>query len=369
MARATHAARLERWLGTAAVDRLSRGMAQWYGPPIAVSGVPGNVWAHRGGDFSGPIHAGHASTLTDYVFDRGVRAIKRWNRAQWSQANMAGFASLSDLIAEFTGGKGQPLAFQKTGSAQTQFVGASLWRNGTLPSAGAAGSAAPGGRIPTSATTGALTYINPTAGDTLHFISAWVTHSAGGQVLLYDRLFDVAKTMSSLVTEAVTGVPTRYTSSTTTAQDYAAGNFLFIETFAALGATAHNWTVCKYTNQAGTAGQTAPSLTGTASAIIDTLDMPLTYWFMPLAAGDTGVQALTQMQCSASVTGSINFVVGHPIAWITCPVALTGSAINGIRDAFQLVRVFDSACLAFLNVTALTTSAPAINGTLNFCAG
>jgi hypothetical protein len=178
-----------------------------------------------------------------------------------------------------------------------------------------------------------------------------LSHDASTQVrnyLIYDRIFDVAKTMSSTGTEAVTGVPTRYQSTTGGADNSAEGNFLFIEVQTGLSATAHNWTVCQYTNQAGTTGQTLPSVTGTSGATAGRIDHPIHQWFAILANGDTGVKALTQMQCSASVTGAVNFVIGHPIAWI--------SSVNGalmcnhdyVLGSFNLARIFDSACLAIL---------------------
>ncbi len=367
----THADRLERWLGAGEVARISDSMRSWYGPPIAVAGVPGNVWAHRGGDFRGPIRSGQVASLKEYLMHRIEQRIKRWAHRQWSVANMAGFASASDLLAEATqGGKFQPLLFNKTLGTQAQFGTNSAWRVGPQPAAGAAGSAAPGGRACASSTTGALVFNNAASGDYLAFISAFINHSVGGTTLLYDRIFDVAKTMASVATEAVTGVPTRYQSTTTTAQDYIGGNFLFVEVGAtALANTAHNWTTCLYNNQLN-AGATLPSLVGNALAIADRLDHPLAQWFAPMATGDSGVMKLTKMQCSASVaTGLINFVIGHPIAWLTTPIALVTTPIDGFYTAFQVTRIFDSACLAFLNVMAAQTTSPVIGGQINTVSG
>lgn len=366
--RATHSGRLERWLGRAQVERLSLAMQNWYGPPIAVGGVPGAVWAHKGGDFRGPIRSGQVCHAMDYMLHRMVRAWRRAAVVQQFQFN-AGFSSLSDLISEYTAGKEYEFQYNKAGS--TGVVGGtnSLWRAGPQPAAGAAGSAAPGGRAPADSTTGGFPYTNPTGGDTLHFLRADPLANFVGTVLLYDRIFDVAKTMSSSATESVTGVPTRYQSSTPSAMDYAGGNFIFIETFAALGATAHNWTVCLYRNQAGTDAQTMPSLTGNASAIIDRLDHPLQQWFAPLATGDFGAMDLNQMQCSAVVTGSINFVIGHPIAWWPIPIAQMLIPIDGLRSAFNLVRIFDDACLSMLEVLKPATNATTYTGTFSAVAG
>ena len=55
----THSDRLERWLGAEKVAQMSAAMcnphAKWYGKPIAVHGVPGQVYATRDGDFIGAI--------------------------------------------------------------------------------------------------------------------------------------------------------------------------------------------------------------------------------------------------------------------------------------------------------------------------
>lgn len=369
---ATHAGQLERWIGKDAAEEISRSMANWYGPPIALAGVPGKVFAHRGGDFRGRIAAGMASSalcMSEDFLKRFPRAAKRWARKQASTAN-AGFASLSDLIAEATAGKRVRMQFQKAGATGVVAVTNSLWGLGAQPAAGANASAAPGGDAPTSATTGAHPYTNPASGDTLHFVGGQVLASAINSLLLYDRIFQVNKTMNSTATEAVTGVPTRYQNTVAGSADSAEGNFLFVEVGGTtLAATAHNWTVCTYADQAGGAS-TLPSLTGNSAAIVRRLDHPVGQWFAPLATGDTGIQKLTQMQCSAAVaTGVINFVIGHPIAWMPAPIANIACLVDGINTSFNLVRVFDSAALAFLEVTKPTTAATNYNVQVDLVAG
>ena len=163
---------------------------------------------------------------------------------------------------------------------------------------------------------------------------------------------------------SVTGVPTRYQSSTASNTDYAGGNFLMIEVGGtALAATAHNWTTCLYTDEAGTTGQTLPSVTGNASAIVDRLDQPASTWFCPLASGDVGIKALTQMQCSAAVaTGVVNFVMGHPIGMMTFPVISSLLPFDWLTNREQAPRIFDSACLALLEMPKPATTATTYNG-------
>lgn len=352
--RHTHSDRLERWLGTEQTNQLVDAMRDWYGPPIHIMGIPGHgVRVARGGDFLGPMQAGGLANLQDYLEQHTRAAVRRWNEKQARTAGM-GFSSWGDLISEATSGKSRSFSYAKSGATGVVAATNSLWRVGAQPAAGAAAAAAPGGTVPTDATTGAHPFTNPSGGDTQHLIRGSATATVAAQTLLvYDRIFAVAKTMSSTATEAVTGVPTRYQSTTPGDPDYAGGNFLFIECGTALGATAHNWTTCQYTDQDGNATITLPSVTGNSGNIANRLDQPTGGWFAPLASGDYGIKALTQMQCSASVTGAIDFVIGHPLAFL--PIGIANMVFP--LDLIALPRVFDDAAIAFLEVTKSATTA------------
>lgn len=385
----THSDRLERWIGAADVARISTSMRgddrerpRWYGPPIGVGNLPGKVYATADGDFVGKINGGQLANLADFQLDRLVHRYKRWSRRQRRGLTLgAGFASLSDLISEATAGaKTRMFPFQKSGP--TGVVGSchSLWRAGSWPAAGGAGAAAPGGTAHVDSDTGGFRFSNPGSGDTQHFVRGDITSSLASCLLLYDRLFSVAKTINSTSNEAVTGVPARYQSSTPGDADYAGGNFLFMEVGAtAYANTAHNWGVagssneCLYRNQADTDNAIMPVLAGNpgaVSTISDRLDMPNGTWFAPLAAGDVGIKDLAQMRCSAAVaTGALNFVIGHPIAWMPSPLVNTGSIIDGINSAFNLARIFDDACLAFLEIQRAATTAVTYSGMINTVAG
>lgn len=360
----THSGKLERWLGKDACENLSTAMKDWYGPPIAVSGVPGKVYAHKGGDFRGSIYNGAFASTRDRLDELLVSARNRWRRATRSQQLNAGFASLSDLIAEASGAKRTHFIWNKTGATGVVAATSSLLRVGPQPVAISAPANAPGGTVPVDSDASYPRFTNPTGGDTLHFVRAEAVGTvAGNTLLLFDHIFGVNKTMNSTATEAVTGVPTRYQNTTSGTADSAEGNFLFIQVGGtALAATAHNWTVCQYTNQGGTTGVSLPSLTGNSGTIVDRLDHPTGQWFAPLASGDTGIKALTQMQCSAAVaTGVIWFMMGHPIAFCPCPVANLVCVVDGINTAFNLERIFDDAALGLLEITKPSTTATTYN--------
>lgn len=358
----THSQRLERWLGTEAVERLSSAMRGWYGPPIAVAGVPGNVRVCGDGDFVGPIREGAFCSAVDRFASmtrRLARKVRRGVREMYSTAGA--LASLDQIINAASSGQRFDFQFAKTGTTGVVNATNTLWFVGSMPAAGAAAAAAPGGTVPTDATTGSFPFTNPSSG-TQHFITGEPLSSVAANTLfLYDRIFSVTKTMNSTATEAVTGVPTRYQA--TSGADDAAGNFLMIECRTVLPATAHNWTTCTYTDQDGNTGATLPSVTGNSSNIVNRLDQPAGSWFCPLASGDTGIKALTQMQCSAAVaTGAIDFTIGHPLVMLPCPVANMVCIRDGINSAMNLVRIFDDACMALLEINKPATTATTYAG-------
>lgn len=374
-ARSVHSDQIERYLGKDVVNQLSWAMGgggphnspKWYGPPIKVSGVPGEVYIGRDGDFVGKLRTSGEVGITERALNGYKRFLKRHRRMTAGDLNA--FANLSALISAMTGGKAQRLYFQKVGTTGVVASTNTLWYVGNQPSAGAAAAAAPGGTTPTDASAGALPFVNPASANTLHFITTYLSSSvAANTLLLYDRIFSVTKTMNSTATESVTGVPVRYQNTTSGNDDSSDGNFLIIECRTALAATAHNWTTCLYTDQNGNASATLPSVTGNASNIINRLDQPAGTWFCPLASGDTGINQLDQMQCSAAVaTGAIDFTIGHPIAFMPCPVASLFNVIDGINSAVNLAKIYDDACLALLELIKPATTAATYSGEITIC--
>ena len=198
-----------------------------------------------------------------------------------------------------------------------------------------------------------MVFNNPSSG-TLHLVGAdFAASQASNTLMLDDRIFDVAVNMNSSATQSVTGVPTRYQSSTAANADYAGGNFLFFEIITTLAGTAHNWTVCTYRDEAGNDAQTLPSVTGINAGATPRFDMPLSTWFCPLATGDSGIMDLAQLQLSAAVaTGTADAVIGHPIGIMCFPI---GGGItlpfDWLTNRQQAPRIFDDACLALFEIS------------------
>ena len=380
--RSVHSGRLERWLGADRIARLSDNMLNgggegkpWYGPPINLADCPGSVWICRDGDFVGDFDRGFFHSAADSLAHHLRQLWKAAGKPIYFNEHRAapsfgvGFTSISDALSRASSGNSQILngGFSKTGATGVLASSFSMWRLGGMPAAGTAPAAAPGGLANSSSTTGAMVYNNPASG-TLHLTGADFSASViNNSLMLHDRIFQVTKTINSTATEAVTGVPTRYQSTTTTAADYIGGNFLFIEVGGTqLANTAHNWTTCTYTDDAGNATQTLPSLAGNPGAvatIVDRFDMPTNTWFAPLATGDVGIKVLSQMQCSALVaTGVANFVIAHPIGIMSFPIINTLLPYDWLTNRTQAPRIFDNACLSLFELPKPATTATAYNG-------
>lgn len=365
--RPAHTGQVERWLGVEKVAKLQADMRGWYAGPICLLDVPGSLWITADGDFVGHVNGGFFASAYDFMEDKLRRLLRASGRVQYGCAN-AGFASISDALLRASSGYSQKPggAFNKVGPTGVVGVTSSLHKLGPQPAAGVAAAAAPGGTAYVDSDTGGMTFTNPASG-TLHLVGADVSASViNNTLLLYDRIFAVAKTMNSTGTEAVTGVPTRYQSTTPTDADYIGGNFGFVEVgLTALAATAHNWTTCLYTDQ-NNASSTLPSLAGNSAAITHRLDHPVQQWFAPLQTGDVGIKAWTQMQCSAAVaTGLINFVIGHPLGFMSFPVINSMLPFDWLTNRDQAPRIFNDAYLSFLEINKPATGATTYTGQIH----
>ena len=279
---------------------------------------------------------------------------------------MAALTDLSDLINRQTGGNnGTPdnLFFHKvprvSGVAATAPIagrGASLWTYDGMPAGGAVPTSA---AIPDRTTTGALPFTAPGGSREKWLIGAAIAPSVSGVFLLYDRLFHIGGLNGTLTTaQTVQGsTPTP----ALTRNTGGLGNFAFWEIYTAIGTTGPTLTMT-YTDQDGNTGQTSTiNIGGTGFREVTRAQR------IPLAAGDSGLRAIQQVQLTASTATAGNFgiTIAQPLAWI--PVGAAG--VMGWRDYTTglpgIPAIDPNACLSLLFIPSAAT-APELLGSLAF---
>jgi hypothetical protein len=277
---------------------------------------------------------------------------------------MAAITDLSDLINRQSGGNsGTPnnLFYHKVprvaGVAATAPIagrGCSLWTYDGMPAGGAVPTVA---AIPDRTTQGALPFVAPTGGRDLHLIGTSITPLAAGVFLLYDRLFHIGGLSgTSTADQTVQGSPA---SPALTRNTGGAGNIAWYEVYTLIGATGTTLTMT-YTNQAGTGSQTSTINIGATNFREVTRAQRI-----PLAAGDTGIQAIEKVKLTATTgtLGNFGITIAQPLAWI--PVGVAGTA--GWRDYTTglpgIPVINPDACLALMFIPSAAT-APEVWGCL-----
>lgn len=279
---------------------------------------------------------------------------------------MTALADLSDLINRQTGGNnGSPdnVFFHKVprvaGVAATAPIagrGASLWTYDGMPAGGAVPTSA---AIPDRTTPGAIPFTAPGGSREKFLIGTAIAPSVSGVFLLYDRLFHIGGLNATLTTaQTVQGTtPTP----ALTRNPGGVGNFAFYEIYTAIGTSGVTLTMT-YTDQDGNTGQTSTVNIGNTGFREVTRAQRI-----PLAAGDSGIRAIQQVQLSATTATAGNFgiTIGQPLAWI--PVGAAG--VMGWRDYTTglpgIPSIDPNACLSLLFIPSAAT-APELLGSAAF---
>jgi len=230
----------------------------------------------------------------------------------------------------------------------------SLWTAAGLPSAGvAAGTAA--GVAPTSATVGAIPFINPTGGALTYLSKVSDTQQTIGTLILYDRLVHTSALVGNVATAQT--VNSAALTRSTTGENVQ----LFLEWYTATGATGVNVTA-SYTNSDGVAGRTTVSTAIVASPVAGMM-LPL-----PLQSGDKGVRSVQTVTLSATTGTAGNFGITLAKRLAEMPVAIANGGIVLDPFALGMPKIEDNACLAFMELVS-TTSTGFITGTINLAQG
>lgn len=261
---------------------------------------------------------------------------------------MTALVDLSDIVNRGTGGNsGTPQVpwFWYQGrvngaAAAATIVGfwTSLWQYERFPQGAGA---APGGtsRQPTNSTQGALGQTSPGGGRQQWLLGGTFAPLVAGTLLVYDRLSDVSGFSGTVTTAQNTNgmAVTRYTGTA------AAGNLAMVEIYTLIGATNTTATI-SYTDQDGNTAQTsvAFSVGATNRREVQRL-IPI-----PLAAGDTGVRDIANVDLLASTgtAGDFGLTIVRPLLAISCTLA----GILQVRDLIAglpaIAEIQSGACIA-----------------------
>lgn len=199
--------------------------------------------------------------------------------------------------------------------------------------------------------------------DTKHIVNASAFTAAATTVpcvlMLVDLLGFYRKT-------SVTTTTLQTTDNTVTLPRYTDGagvQAFFVNSNAtALGAATPNLNI-EYTNSAGTTGRTTPTTlpvgkTAAANGLILYSGTGVGKYgpFVPLAAGDKGIRAITGIQNSTSyVSGEYSVCLCRPL--LTLPITTLGVASERdlVNQLPSMPRVYDGACLTWLLYSAANT--------------
>jgi hypothetical protein len=238
-------------------------------------------------------------------------------------------------------------------------VATSLFGNTGLPGQGATPSSGLGGDVPTSATTGALPFTNPTGGRLTYVgrLTGGLTHqtNAGSiALLLYDRLWH-----NSGIDATSTGAQTISANDAgavhlTRPDANGASVEAWLQVYVAMGAGTPTVTLA-YTDQDGNA-----ETTGSSGALATTMPLGTTIPFQ-LASGDTGVRSIQTWTASGTFTsGTIGLVLRRLVTVCACWANQPQRGYDAV--ALGLPRVYDDACLEILFIPLANNT---INGAFN----
>jgi len=275
---------------------------------------------------------------------------------------MSGFLTYDEIIAAISvNARGQTYFFNKSMPAS----GAagrihSSWRRSGLPAAGTDPTALTA-RVVDDSITGALAFVNPTGGRTLHLLRALAMSSAGspmGTLILADRLLDygVLDHNSNAQQNLTNDVSlARYTDGK--------GVMAFLEVTTVLGGVAQNLSM-NYDSDVSN-GQTSVSIAMRTTAAVDEVPHGVNGVWIPLAAGDHGVKKVNHITFSAAGggAGKSNLVLCKPLLELPLLQAGVASERDLVMQIASLPRLYDDHALMWILVAAVSAT-PVLFGSL-----
>ena len=262
-------------------------------------------------------------------------------------------------VAGAISGMMPPYSYQKvTGTMKAAGVLHSTMYVGNAPAAGSAPSPGIAGAALTSYT-GQIPWTNPASGNS-YLAKFDCCGNNIGRLWVFDRLWHNSGISSTTTTgQTVNSVawPARDKSGSTNGVGVMVG--IEVSTATTNAGAISNMTM-SYTNQAGTAGQTATmsSFPATASAG--------TFVLFQLAAGDTGVRSIQSLTLGTSlVTGTVHLVAIRTLAQMTLQNT-TGAQLDAISSGFP--RLYDNTT-PFLLWNPISTTAVTLTGMMGVTQG
>jgi hypothetical protein len=265
-------------------------------------------------------------------------------------------SGLDDILNRVTGGAGsvQNLWWHKysqnTMDSNPVAMG-NLWQQEGL--GWGAGATPTSAAVPTNTTPGSLIHSNPGGGNKLWMVGLTSKITGGGILVFYDRLLHCGGLSGTVTTaQTVGGSLTRYTNGV--------GNMILAEVYTQIGSGAVTITG-SYTNQAGTGSQTIPTDVSVFPMGGGT-HTPGSAIILPLASGDTGVQALASVTLGSTTNTAGNWGVSiiHPL------FAVAGSSTSGgynLELSEWISEIPSNTCLgAYWMKSASTVSYPITTG-------
>ena len=236
----------------------------------------------------------------------------------------------------------------------------SLWLTNGIPCPGAAASNITGAVL-TSTTAGQIPFSNPVSGNT--YVARLVGQSTvSGTLLLCDRLWHNAAIDATITTEQTftssVQIPARDDNGTTTGD----GVFAGVEVLVATTTNTPASMTLKYTNTAGTTGQTVVNITTLAPGSVGD------FYPMGIASGDTGIQKAQSLQIAATAwaAGTLGVVLYRVLARVELTASSVTNAVDCLTGGFN--KVYNNSVPFLLFIPSQTTTSN-ITGQVIFTQG
>lgn len=251
--------------------------------------------------------------------------------------------ALDDIVA----GMRPPEFIYKTGPApEAAGLYHSLWYANGRPGAGSVPNPGINGAALTAPVTGQIPFTNPDSGMNTNLARFAMSASVPCTLLLCDRLWHnsgISLTSTSLQSITPVAIPARDRDGSTNGTTVLAG----LE-FSAAGGSGTPTVTLTYTDDAGNTGNTT-TFTGVASPNAGS------FFIWPLAAGDTGIRAVTGYQQSATwSSGTAHIVLFRVLAVLGLPTANVGYALDALTSGF--VRMYDNSVPFLVQIPSNTTA-------------